>query len=283
VTKNLIFLIFTASILIFGGTYIYAFHSAKYNVTEIQIKGTNKIAPDEIRKKARACLGKNIFSLNLEGMEKKLREDLRIKDVRVERKLPDCISIEVQEKTPVLWISLTTSFPNHEDYGFYGLSIDQEIVPLDKGDLSHDLPLVSGIESDTMGGRSVVPLKPYQKWSNSKVQKALEFYTMILEKDPKSLELLAEINLTDAPNLILYLLPFGNKVLLGPGDFERKWKRVKTILAAENKIEELSCLDLRFDDQVVLTRYSKDSSSSDIDSTNHASDEKGKNLTKSRG
>lgn len=282
-TKNLIFLIFTASILIFGGTYIYAFHSAKYNVAEIQIKGTSKIAPDEIRKKAEACLGKNIFSLNLEGMEKKLREDLRIKDVRVERKLPNCILIEVQEKTPVLWISLSMSFPNQEDYGFYGLSIDQEIVPLDKGDLSHDLPLVSGIEADTMGGRSVVPLKPYQRWSNFKLQKALEFYTMLLEKDPKSLELLAEINLTDAPNLILYLLPFGNKVLLGPGDFERKWKRVKTILAAENKIEELSCLDLRFDDQVVLTRSSKDSSSSDIDSTNHTSYKKGKNLTKSRG
>jgi cell division septal protein FtsQ len=283
VKKKIPFLIFTALILIFGGTYIYAFHSAKYNVAEIQIMGINKIAPDEIRKKADVCLGKNIFSLNLERIEKKLRDDLRIKDVRVERKLPDCISIEVQEKTPVLWISLPTGFPNQEDFGFYGLSIAQEIIPLEKGDLSHDLPLVSGIEEDTLGGRSVVPLKPYRKWSNFKIQKALEFYTMLLEIDPKSLELLAEINVADAPNLILYLLPYGNKVLLGSGDFERKWKRVKTILAAESKIEELTCLDLRFDDQVVLTRVSQDSSSSVVDSTNHTSDKKNKNLTKSRG
>ena len=281
VKKNILPLIFTTLILIFSGTYIYAFHSTKYNVAEIQIKGTSKIAPDEIRKKARACLGKNIFSLNLERIEKILREDLRIKNVRVERELPNCILIEVQEKTPVLWISLPTSFPNQEDYGFYGLSIDQEIIPLDKNDLSCDLPIVSGLDQEMVDKRSVLSLKLYVRWQNFKLKKALEFYTMLLENDPTSLKLLAELNVADAPNLILYLLPYGNKVLLGPGDFERKWRRVKTILAAENKIEELSCLDLRFDDQVVLTRASQDSSSSVVDSTVNASDKKDKTLTKS--
>jgi cell division septal protein FtsQ len=282
VKKNTIFLISTAFILIFCGTYIYAFNSPRYNVAEIQVTGNNKIGKDVIKKKVEFVLGKNIFSVNLKRIEERLKEDVRLKKTRVRKILPSTISIEVAEKSPVLWISLPMIFPNQVDCGFCGLSTDQEIIPLDENDLSRDLPIVTGIEMEEEG-RSVFSLKSYQKWSNLKVQKALEFYTMLLEKDPKSLELLAEINLTDAPNLILYLLPFGNKVLLGPGDFERKWKRVKTILAAEKKPEELLCLDLRFDDQVVLTRYSKDSSSSDIDNTNQTSDEKDKNLTKSRG
>lgn len=281
--KKITFLILSLAILIFGGTYIYAHHSPNYRVSEIQIKGNNKINQDEIRKKIQSCLGRNIFSLNLKRIEEKLEEDVRMKNVRVKKILPASILIEVEEKTPVLWISLPAGFVNHEDYGLYGLSSDQEIIPLDKNDLSFDLPIVSGVEVEEIDGKSVRSLKPYQRWHNFKVEKALEFYALLLKNDPSSVELVSEINLADAPNLILFLLPYGNKVMMGPDDFERKWKRVKTILAAEKKIEELVCLDLRFDEQVVLTRTSKESSSSEVDSTKHAPDKKDKNSKKSRG
>jgi cell division protein FtsQ len=283
VKKKILFLIFTVFILIFSGAYIYAFYSPRYNVAEIRVKGNSKITKDEITKKAESCLGKNIFSLNLRNIEEKLKEDVRLRNVRIKKVLPASILIEVEEKTPILWISLPAGFVNHEDYGLCGLSSDQEIIPLDKNDLSSDLPIVSGVEVEEIGGKSVRSLRSYQRWHNFKVEKALEFYAMLLKNDPSSVELISEINLADAPNLILYLLPYGNKVMMGPDDFERKWKRVRTILSAEKKIEELVCLDLRFDEQVVLTRSSKESSSSDVDSANHPPDNKDKNPKKSRG
>jgi len=256
VKVNKAFLIFTAIILMFCGTYIFACHSTHFNVVEIKIKGNNKITTDEIMGKAESSLGKNIFCLCLDKMEGKLRADIRLKDIRVKRRLPDCILIEVEEKLPVLWISVTTDLPDPANCGFFGLSIDQEIIPLDQKDLSHDLPIVGGIEMKNEDGKlSRIP-ELYQRWSNCKVKKALEFYKILATIDPSSVELLSEINLKDVSNLVLYLLP-GIKVMMGSGDFERKWSRVRTILAQEERIAELVCLDLRFDDQVVLSRSSK--------------------------
>lgn len=250
------FLAFVALILVFSGTYIYACHSSRLTVAEIEIKGNNKIPLDEIRKKAEWCLGKNIFSLNLTGIEEELKEDVRVKDVRVKRNFPQNILIEVEEKVPILWISFPTNFSDSTSCGFYGLSIDQEIIPLEKKDLLHDLPIVSGIEIEATDTKACPALKPYQIWSNSKVKKALESYKTLTTIDPSSAELLAEINLGEISNPVLYLLP-RIKVIMGQGDFEQKWRRVRTILAGEEKIEEFLCLDLRFDDQVVVSRSSK--------------------------
>jgi len=272
---NKIFLIFTLSILIFTGAYIYAHHSPNFNVAEIKIDGSNKITSDEIGKKAESCLGKNIFSLNLEGIEEQLRKDIRIKDVRVKRRLPHGILIEVEEKVPVLWISLPTSFTDSGNCGFFGLSIDQEIIPLDQKDLFCDLPIVSGMEM--VDGKSSQVLKPYQRWSNFKVEKALEFYKTLTTIDPSSVELLAEINLKDMSNLILYLLP-KIKVMMGSGDLERKWRRVRTILAGEEKTEEFVCLDLRFDDQVVLSKSSRGFFSRRVHQEDRPSDRGDENL-----
>lgn len=271
---NKAFLIFTAVILIFSGAYIYACHSSGFNVVEIRIRVNNKITLDEIMEKAESCLGKNVFSLNLQEIEQRLKADTRIKDVRVQRRLPNCIFIEVEEKTPVLWISLPASFSNMGNCGFYGLSIDQEMIPLDQKDLSRDLPIVVGFEMEGGDGKSSHIPEPYQRWFNFKVEKALEFYKTLSAIDPASVELLAEVNLKNIANLTLYVLP-GIKVMMGSGDFERKWRRVRTILAGEEKIEELVCLDLRFYDQVVLTRSSKKSSSQ---VRNYFSDRGGENL-----
>jgi cell division septal protein FtsQ len=90
------------------------------------------------------------------------------------------------------------------------------------------------------------------------VEKALEFYKTLSVIDSGSAELLAEINMKDISNLTLYLLS-GIKVMMGSDDFEKKWKRVRAVLGGGERIQEFVCLDLRFDDQVVLTKRSKTS------------------------
>jgi cell division protein FtsQ len=282
VRKNLLFVILTFLILLFGGTYFYAFYSPVYNVTDIQIKGTKKIASEEIKKKASWCVGKNIFSLKLEKVKEKLLEDARLKSVQVSRMLPHTIAIQLEEKTPVLWINLQVVLSGAKDYGFYGLSEDQEIIPLDKDDLSRDLPIVSGVGVREINGSSGLLLKPYQRYESFKTRRALDFYDMLSDNDPDALKLLAEINASDAPNLTLYLLPFGNKVLMGSGDYCKKWNRLKTILGAEDNIEELSSVDLRFNDQAVLTRTSKDLSVK-TDSSSRSPAGTGKQLKNKRG
>ncbi len=251
--KSRAFLGLAAVILIFSGAYIYACHSSHFRVTEIKVRGNNRVSTEEITEKLKACLNENIFRLDLDQVENKLKEDIRLKDLKAGRRLPGCILVEVEEKIPVLWVSLPVRPTDSDHGGFYGLSIDQEIIPLNQRDLTDDLPIVTGVEiMKGEPGSNPMP-EPYRRWPNPKAERALEFYECVTRIDPASSEILAEINLDDELNVTLHLLP-GIKVMMGHGDFERKWGRVKTVLAGEEKVRELACVDLRFNHQVVLAR-----------------------------
>lgn len=242
-----------AVILVLSGAYIFACHSSCFLVSEIKIRGNTRIPADEMTEKLKACLDENIFRLDLDQVENKLKEDIRLKSLRAERRLPGCILVEAEEKAPLLWVNLPARGSHRKNLGLYGLSIDQEIIPLSRNDLAEDLPIVSGIEIKKGESKSNPIPEPYRRWSNPKAQRALEFYGCVTGIDPASSELIAEIHVDDQLCVDLYLLP-GIKVMMGHDDFEKKWRRVKTVLAGEEKAGELACLDLRFEGQVVLAR-----------------------------
>jgi cell division septal protein FtsQ len=251
--KSRAFLGLATIILVLSGAYIFACHSSLFLVSEITIRGNDRIPADEITEKLKACLDENILRLDLDEVKSKLKEDVRIRKLKVERRLPGCILVEVEEKAPLLWVNLSSRGSHLKDLGLYGLSIDQEIIPLSRNDLSEDLPIVSGIEIRKGKSKSGPIPEPYRRWPNPKAQRALEFHCCVAEIDPASSELIAEIHVDDQLCVTLHLLP-GIKVMMGHDDFEKKWRRAKTVLSGEEKIGELTCLDLRFDDQVVLAR-----------------------------
>lgn len=252
---NRIFLAFVALILSAGGAYIYACHSPSFNVTEISVWGNHKISTDEVRDRLRPYLDRNILGLDSESIEEELREDVRLKQVTVRRRYPGSLVVELEEKTSVLWISLPDGRSELGSTGFCGLSIDQEIIPLDQRDLSDDLPMVSGITIRSGETERGGMPEPYHKWRHIEAQKALSLYRSLTAIDSSFPNLLSEINLADISNPVLYLLP-NVKVMMGEGDLERKWKRVRTVLSGARDSRSFSCLDLRFDDQVLLTRSS---------------------------
>jgi cell division protein FtsQ len=251
--KSRAFLGLAAVIMVFSGMYVFVCHSSHFFVSEIRIRGNNRVPANEIAEKLKACLEQNIFRLDLDQVRNKLKEDIRLRDLRAERRLPGCILVEVAEKTPLLWVNLLGTGSHTKDPGLYGLSIDQEIIPLSRSDLAEDLPIVSGIGAEQGESNSDPIPEPYRRWPNPKAERALEFYSCVNEIDPASSELIAEIHVDDELNVTLYLLP-GIKVMMGHDDFEKKWRRVKTVLAGEEKARELACLDLRFDHQVLLAR-----------------------------
>ena len=225
-------------------------------MTRIDIEGNHKVSEEEILEKAKMELGTNIFRMELGRIEDCIREDERIKDVWVKRKLPNRILIEVEEKKPALWINLPD--------GLYGLSQDQEIIPLEEEDFDRDLPIVGGLVSLSVFGKQDQSVRPYTRWPNMKAKFILDFYNTVLEEDLSFMEIISEISLCDQTNLILYLIPWGTQVNMGKGSLKKKLKRVKAILSQdpefghyEEKAEHLACIDLRFKDQVVLRKSSQ--------------------------
>jgi cell division protein FtsQ len=230
------------------GVYIFVSHSPRFNLARIYIQGNHKVSEKEIFEKVKIRLGTNIFRMDLGIIENLVREDKRIKEVRVKRVLPNQVLIEVEEKKSALWINLPE--------GLFGLSQDQEIIPLEEEDFDHDLPVVTGLTSPSDFGKQNLKAKPYEWWPNRKAKWALDFYKILSEQDSSFMELISEISLSDESNLVFYLIPYGTQVNMGNGNFKKKLKRVKAFLYYEGKTEDLACLDLRFKDQVVVKKSS---------------------------
>ncbi len=247
-SRTFAFLILTSFLSTLCGIYVWASHSPRFNLTQIDVEGNLKISDKDILEKAKMELGNNIFRLDLQEIRDRVREDKRIKDLRVRRKVPDRALIEVEEKKPILWINLPD--------GLYGLSQGQEIIPLEEEDFDRDLPLVTGLVSPSALGNHKDDLRPYEKWPNAKAKLALHFWNSLLEEDSTFREIISEINLSDQTNLVLYLIPWGTQVALGKGSYGQKLKRVIAILQYEGNSKSIACIDLRFKDQVVLTKSS---------------------------
>ena len=112
--RTIAFLISILFVLTLCGTYIFVSHSPRFNLTRIDIEGNHKVGEKEILEKAKIELGTNIFRMDLGRIEDHIREDKRIKDVWVKRKLPNRVLIEVEEKKPALWISTRQLRRTHE-------------------------------------------------------------------------------------------------------------------------------------------------------------------------
>jgi cell division protein FtsQ len=241
-----IIIILIGFILVLSGIYVFMYYSPGFNLTQINIQGNRKIDEKEILERAGIKMGANIFSLDLGKMERQIREDKRIKKVWVKRKLPQAILIEVEEKKPALWINLPD--------GLYGLSKEQEIIPLKEEDFQHDFPVVTGLVSSSFLEKENLSPKPYEWWPNRKIKSALEFYKALVENDSSFMDSISEISLADENDLIFYLIPYGTQVNMGKGNFKKKIGRVKSLLEYEKKREALVCIDLRFKDQVVVKK-----------------------------
>lgn len=255
------FLIPILFILVLLGIYIFVFNFPMFNLAQIDIRGDHKISEKEILGKSGIRLGTNIFRMDLASIHQFIRKDKRIKDVWVKRILPNKMLIEVEEKKPALWINLPG--------GLYGLSEDQEIIPLEKEDFEHDLPIVTGFTSSSLLDKQNP--KPYERWANMKVKLALDFYKALLEVDSSIMKNISEISLSEEDDLVLWLIPFGTQVNMGKGEFKKKLKRIQAVLYYEKEPEYLVGLDLRFKDRVVVKKSSPDSTDSSSQDPNFRS------------
>ena len=100
----------------------------------IHIKGNKRLKRDEILDKADLSRGKNLLKISIGEIENKLINNPWIKKVAVRRKLPDEVSINIQEISPVFWVRKGERI-------FYARANGEIISPV-KGESPVSLPLL---------------------------------------------------------------------------------------------------------------------------------------------
>lgn len=222
--KIIIHLIKWISILfILIGCGIYFVLSPFFNIKNIEITGNQRLTTEKIISLSQIQLDENIFKLIKNKIEKNIKENAYVENVKIKRKLPDTISINVEERTPTFMIMLANAYVYINNQGYF-LEISKEKL---------DIPIITGIlteESNIHEGNRL----------NIEDLQRLEHVLQIMKSAESNeiVQLITKINISDKQNYILELNNEKKTVQMGDtSNLSTKMLFVKSILEKNKDIE----------------------------------------------
>lgn len=100
---------FVIFILLCIGAY-YFLNTDLFDISKVQVEGNNYYNVEQIKDKANIKIGQNIFELRKAKLKQKLLKDPYLKDVRIKRKLPATILIQVKERKEMATVPRDETF-----------------------------------------------------------------------------------------------------------------------------------------------------------------------------
>lgn len=203
-------------------------------VTNPDVKGDLGIGNSEAIK---MCEGKSIFQVNIKELADTIKRDYpEFKSVKVRRGMPNSLEIYIELRIPVAVI---------KSFGYYPMD-DTGVVLSPDIKISKALPVITGISVWTRP-------KIGERMTSINVRYGLELVRAI--NDVKILNYEAQrIDVANPRNVLLFL-DNGLEIRLGEKDFDKKLKKLNTILM-DAKIDKnnLQYIDMRFKDVVLAPR-----------------------------
>lgn len=125
-------------LLIVVAGIIFALVSPIFNIEKIEVLNNVQISSDTIISLSQLYLGQNIFKFNKNKTEKNIKTNAYIENVKIERKFPNKIEIQVEERQR----DYNVEFLNGYAY------INKQGYILEKSQEKLDLPTIQGISTE---------------------------------------------------------------------------------------------------------------------------------------
>ncbi len=224
--------------IIVGGYYFL--HSSLFRIYNIDIQVEKNIAGyipfDKLKEsgeqKFKTLYGQYVWNVDLEKVLSVIEKDLRVKEAKVTRVLPNTIAIHIQPHMPVANILS----PNSQK--LYPVARDGEIMP----------PLSAGeaLDSPILHGEIFLENLELRK-------KAIGLLMLLPEEGLLSLKTASEMTYDKKRGFELSLSPTGLKVYLGFDEFAQRISQAKRVVDYLDS-EKLSgrIIDARFGKKVVV-------------------------------
>ncbi|MCL2760032.1 MAG: FtsQ-type POTRA domain-containing protein [Desulfuromonadales bacterium] len=219
--------------------YGFIGHRAFFKVDKINISGLERLSKDEVQQMASVKQGDDLLKLNISKIGEQLSKNPWIANVKVQRNLPDSVSISIVERKPVAIVSM--------GYLYYMDSNGDVFKPLQEGD-NLDFPVVTGLSEDdfikdpsgakeTLAG--VLELLKDMRQSGSQV----------LMSD------ISEIHYDKGYGYTMFTLSNGLPIRVGMDDFGNKIQRFcKIYNELQLQLSNLQYVDLDYADRIVINR-----------------------------
>ncbi len=202
-----------------------------FSVREIKVRGGKMVGGSEIVAMAELSHGMNIWKVEPETIEKKVKKHPWVKQVLVRRELPSRVVIEVTERAAKGIVLLGKPYYVDGD-GFLFKAVDT-------GE-KMDFPLLTGLRREDFAAR--VPA------ARQRIQEVLKLSDLM---GRRSLAL-SEIHFTPQGGVIFYPMAHSIALRMGWGDWEEKMQQLERVLGVwQGKEDRLAVLDFSFRNQVV--------------------------------
>ena len=206
-----------ASLAVAWSAHHYALTSPRFAIHTVDLVGAKRVTLEQLKTDAGVSVGLNIFAVDTEIAERKLLENPWISEVKMTRRLPNTLRVELTEREASAVVAL----------GEHLYLVTHEGVPfkeIQAGD-PFDMPLITGASPEN--------LQRDRKREIERIQVGLEVLRQF-ERVPLSRVYPAEeVHLADAGDVTLTCGKDGVTLELGTGPWRKK------LLMAEEVVGEL--------------------------------------------
>ena len=213
--------ILLAFIFIFVIVLILA--SNLFNIKEIKVTGNVTLLSEEIISLSKIRKHTNIFKINTSQVVKNIKQHAYIEKVSINKKFPNEIQIEVEERIPKYMLQFADSFAYINNQG-YILEIANEKL---------SIPILTGITTEF---NSIE--KPGNRLNKTDLKKMNTVIKIVESANSNQIgHLISKIDISDDKNYTLILETEGKKVYLGDcSELNTRILYLKSILEQEKGI-----------------------------------------------
>lgn len=217
---------FILLLLILGLIYLFAFKTEIFNIKNIEVEGNVNLSKNTIITSSTCIKGENIFKINREDCENSINNLSYIKTVKIRRRLPSTILIEVEERGEIAVVPHIGAMAYIDD--------ETCILKIEEKDGPIELPQVFGLDiSNLSTGDFIIgeddkgPVEFFKEARTSNLLGEMK-YINFTDRDKTMIELKDKTKIAFGPlNDVEYNLSFLKEILK---DIERKEIKAKKIL-----------------------------------------------------
>jgi cell division protein FtsQ len=195
-----------ASAVVAWGAYRYALTTPRFAVRHVEIKGSRRLADEQIAKLTGVELGRNMFQIDTDDAERRVLREPWVREVKITRQLPSTLRIELVERQAFALAAIS-------DQLYLVTKTGEPFKRVEPAD-PYDLPVITGISPDGLArdrrleieriGRAIEVLRTYERVPLSRVHPA------------------QEVNLNDEGMASLTIGSAGITLQLGKGPWRKK-------------------------------------------------------------
>ena len=199
---------------------VFALTSPLFNINEIKVENNKILTSEKIISVSGLSKDQNIFRFLKSDIEKRIKEEIYVDDVKITRKLPNTIVIDVKERNRdfSLKFSKGNAYINNQGY----------ILEIAKN--KEKRTVIQGVQTSE---ENIVPGKRLDTEDLKKLEVVIEIMTIAKENEIDSK--IQTIDISDKKEYILYLTEDKQAYLGNSSNLNTKILYVKKIMELEKK------------------------------------------------